>query len=319
MSLRSELIYKLDGINADDGVNIFEIAPILMGFGELIRSANDVLGFDNKIDVKVKPFKEGSWITEFVLQSNIVTDLLNYLDTTEGNNVLTLLAFLGLDMKSGIHGVANIIRFTKGHVSNFVRKEDGKTIEYMNENGEKITVSLPEHKLVQSPLIQINYYNSIVSPLDKFPSATSVSTKVNVDGHSEQIFSEKDKEYFEIYANTELLEDVEENVSILNSVLLKPKRGSYSGEEKAYSFIMGDNNTLWPVSIEDEDFLNKMKDGEIRPYTEDVLKVNLEIRQKKDSKNKIMTHYSITKVLDYIRYEKPRQMNLEDYMDKNGP
>jgi hypothetical protein len=318
MSLKSELIYKLDGIDADDGVNIFEIAPILMSFGDLIRSANDVLGLEYKIDVKVKPFKEGSWITEFVLQSNIVNDLLNYIHTQEGNNVLTLLALLGLDAKTGIHGVANIIRFTKGNVSAFIHKGDGEKVEYINEKGEKITVSLAEHKLIQSPVIQINYYNSIVSPLDKFPSASSVSTKINKEGSTEQVFSEKDKECFETYAKTELLEDVEENVSTLNKVLLKPKRGSYSGEEKAYSFIMGDNSTLWPVSIEDEDFLNKLQNGEIRPYTEDILKVNLEIRQKTDSKNKIMTHYSIKKVLDYIKYEKPKQLNLGSFSNEKN-
>lgn len=81
-----------------------------MSFGELIRSANEVLGLDNKIDVKVKPFKEGSWVTDFILQSNVVADLLNYLNSSEGNNVLTLLAFLGLDMKTGIHGIADIFR-----------------------------------------------------------------------------------------------------------------------------------------------------------------------------------------------------------------
>lgn len=305
-----QLIYKLNDINAEEGVDIFEIAPVLMSFGELIRSANEVLGFDQKLDVKVKPFREGSWITEFVLQNKPIASLLSQLHSQSGQDILLLLGFLGLDVKEGIKGVANIIRFTKGFVSNFRKNDDNKTVTYTNQKGEELVVTLPEHKLTQSPLIQINYYNSVVTPLDKFPTATSLGIKVNQDGHSEQLFSEIDKKSFEQYANTELLEDVEDNVSLSKGVFVKPKRGSYSGEEKAYSFIMGES-ILWPVTIEDEEFLEKLKLGEIRPYSEDVLKVDLEIRQKKDSGNKLLVTYSVKKVLEYIQYEKPKQMKLE--------
>jgi len=305
-----QLIYRLNDINAEEGIDVFEIAPILMSFGELIRSANDVLGYNQKIDIKVKPFKEGSWITEFVLQNKPVSNLLNYLHSEQGEDLLRLLAFLGLNVSSGIFGVAEVIRFTKGCVGNFRKDKNGKTVTYENEQGEKLTVSLLEHRLIQSPLVQVNYYNSVVTPLDKFPTATSLGIKVNQAGHTEQVFTEQDKQSFEQYANTELLEDVEDNVSQLNGVFVKPKRGSYSGEEKAYSFIMGDT-VLWPVTIADEDFLNKLRSGAIRPYSEDVLKVDLEIIQKKDSSNKLLVSYSIKKVSEYIQYEKPKQMKLD--------
>ncbi|MBP9797570.1 hypothetical protein KBC70_00290 [Candidatus Woesebacteria bacterium] len=310
MNEKIQLIYKLESISADDGVDVFEIAPILMSFGELIRSANEVLGYEKRIDVKVKPFREGSWITEFVLQNHSINGVLNFLHTHDGEEIMLLLAFLGLDVRSGISGVAYIIRFTKGLVTNFHKNDDQKTVTYTNSNGEELVVTLPEHKLVQSPLIQINYYNSIVSPLDKFPTATAVGIKVNQSGHTEQTFTQDDKSYFEKYAGTELLEDVDENISTMQSIYIKPKRGSYSGEEKAYSFIMGDS-VLWPVTIEDEKFLEKLRNGEIRPYSEDVLKVNLEIRQKKDSKNKILAAYVITHVIEYIKYEKPKQLKIE--------
>ncbi len=312
MSIKAQLIYKLENINADDGVDIFEIAPILMSFGELIRSANDVLGLDQKIDVRVRPFQTGSWITEFVFQSSVVRDLLNFLNSSEGNNLLMLLALLGLDVKTGVTSVIDVLRFTKGHVSNFHKVSEGEIV-YENKNGEKLTVSFPVHQLIQSPIIQNNYYHGIASPLEKFPLASCVSTKLNVDGHQEQVFSEQDREYIENYAKQELLQDVEDNITELNGIYLKPKRGSYSGEEKAYSFIMGETNVLYPVSIEDILFLSQLKNGEIRPFTEDVLRVNLQIRQKKDGKNKVITQYAIKKVVEYIKYEKPRQINISDF------
>jgi hypothetical protein len=316
MSSKVQLIYKLENINADDGVDIFEIAPILMSFGELIRSANDVLDLDQKIDVKVKPFREGSWITEFVFHSTIVEGLLNYLNSKEGNNLLLLLTLLGVDVKTGIVSVIDVIRFTKGYVSNFHKKENiNESFIYENEKGEKLTVTAPVHKLVQSPLIQNNYYYSIASPLEKFPSAKAISTQLNADGHHPQLFDEKDREFLEAYAEQELLQDVEENITDLKGIYLKPKRGSYSGEEKAYSFIMGESNILWPVSIEDALFLSQLRKGEVRPFTEDVLKVDLQIRQKKDGKNKIISSYVITHVIEYIKYEKPKQMNIEDFLN----
>ncbi|MDH7478693.1 MAG: hypothetical protein QHH02_01640 [Syntrophomonadaceae bacterium] len=308
MGKRIELIYKLDNINADDGVDVFEIAPILMHFGELIRSANGILGYEQKIDVRVKPFTAGSWITEFILQGT--TNLLNYFKTVDGQNLLTILAFLGFNVKDGIVGVAKIIRFTRGYVTKFTKI--GESVTYINDKGEKLTVTLPEHALVQSPLIQINYYHSVITPLEKFPSATGITIKVNKEEYPEQRFTSDDKPAFQQYAKTELFEEVEENVSLMTGVYLKPKRGSYSGDDKTYSFIMGENNILWPVAIEDEDFLSKLQNDDIRLYYEDILKVNLEVLQKKDSLNKIRTRYVITKVIEYIKYEKPKQLNIGD-------
>lgn len=307
---KTQIVYKLDGVNADDGVDIFAIAPILMQFGELVKSANDVLGYDQKIDVRVKPFKEGSWITEFVF-SPTGEELLRLLKSPDGQNLMLILALLGLNVKEGIVGVAGIIRKTKGIVSNFKKNKD-ETVTYTMPDGGEFTVSLPEHRLVQSPLIQVNYYNSVISPLQKIPSASAVEVSVAGSDNTKQRFTDEDVESFDTYIKTELLEDVDENVTTMSGVYLKPKRGPYSGDEHAYSFIMGDNNILWPVTIEDEEFLSKLKSGEVRPYSEDVLKVNLEVRQKRDAANRILTHYVITEVLEYIKYEKPRQLGLED-------
>lgn len=313
MSKTVDLIYKLENVDASDGIDVFEIAPILMHFGELVRSANDVLSFEQKIDIRVKPFKEGSWITEFVLQNTCINNLLNYLKSSAGQDIMLLLALLGLGAKDGMHGVAEIIRFTKGLVENYKTNDEG-TVTYFNDKGEKIEVSLEEHKLVQSPVIQNNYYNCTIAPLDKFSTATAVSFRINQEEAKEQKFTYADKEAFKEYAAAELLEDVEDNVTTMSGVFIKPKRGSYSGTEKAYSFVIGDN-VIWPVTIEDEDFLTSLQTGEIRLYAEDVLKVDLELRQTKDPSNKIRTNYVVTRVNEYIKYEKPKQMNFKDLLE----
>lgn len=313
MASNTALIYKLENIDVEDGVDVFEIAPILMQFGELIRSANTVLGFEQKIDVRVRPFKEGSWITEFILQHTHIESLLSHLHSGQGQDLMLLLEFLGFNVKDSIKGVVGIVRFTKGLVSNF-RRNDNNTITYSNENGEKIVVSMEEHKLVQSPLIQNNFYNCTIAPLEKFPNTSAVSIKINKEDAPEQRFIHADKKAFKEYANAELFEDVEDNITTMDGVLLKPKRGSYSGTDRSYSFIIGDTN-IWPVTIEDENFLRLLQSGDIRLYAEDVLKVDLELRQTKDSTNKIRTNYAITKVNKYIRYEKSKQLDFDDFLN----
>lgn len=310
---KTQIIYRLDNINADDGVDIFEIAPILMSFGELIKGANEVLGYDQKINVKVKPFKEGSWITEFIIQQEAITTLFNYAQTSQGQAVGLIMGLLGLNAVELTKGVVGIVRFTKGKVNNFKRNNE-TSITYYNDNGESIEVSLPEHALVQSPIIQINMYNSVVAPLDKFPTAGSVSVGL-ADMDEKTTITDEDKESFTVYANTELLEEVEENVTKMSGIYVKPKRGSYSGEHKAYSFYFGES-VLYPTTIEDADFLAKLQSGDIRPFHEDVLKVDIEIRQKKDISNRLLNHYSITKLIEYIEYQKPMQIRLNTKDDE---
>lgn len=307
---KMQIIYKLNGIDADDGVDVFEIAPVLMHFGELIRSANKILGYEQKIDVKVKPFREGSWITDFVIQQTQNTHLLNYLKGCDGQDLLLLMTFLGLNVKEGVSGLIKIVKFTKGIVSNFRKSDSGEKIIYVSPTGEQLEVSMAEHKLVQSPIIQNNYYNCTVTPFNKFPSTTGVSFKTSDGDSVEQVVTKEDIADIEAYAKEELLSEIDDNINVLSGVYLKPKRGSYSGEEKAYSFIMGDSNVLWPVTIDDENFLQKLHNGEIRLYSEDVLKVDLEVRQKKDQDNKISASYSIKSVIEYIEFEKPRQLTL---------
>lgn len=312
LSSKVGLIYMLEDIDAEEGVDVFEIAPTIMYFGELIRSANTVLGYEQKIDVRIKPFAEGSWITEFILQSTYIDNIINYIRSEEGKDLFLLLSLLGIaNLKSGIAGVAQIIRFTKGLVSNF--KKEGNKFIYTNDKGEELRVSTEEHKLVQSPLIQNNYYNCMISPFDKFPNVNAVTIS-NIEGEPEQRFTPSDKPAFEEYANAELSEDTEDVETVLPNVFLKPKRGSFSGMEQSYSFIMGDS-TLWPVTIEDEGFLSKIRSGEIRLYSEDVLKVNLKIQQKKDTANKVVNKYVITEVQEYTKYEKPKQLSMDDFTD----
>lgn len=311
--MAEKLVYKLDGIDAEAGVDVAEIAGILMQFAQLVRAGNAELDLGLTVDVRVKPFREGSWITEFVLHGTTIQNLLQYLKGTEGQDLKLLLEWLGIahgivaTTGVGIVGVAKIIRFTKGAVDRFSANSDS-TFTYESETGEKLTVTLPEHTLVQSPLVQNNYYNTFMAPLESFPEATGV--EVGLVGQEPERFTPEDKPAFERYAKVDLNDTTSENVSTADGVWLKPHRGSYAGEGTRYSFNM-DGAALWPVTITDEEFLEQLKTGDVRLHSEDSLLVELEISQRVNAHNVVTgSRYVITHVKQYVQHAKHDSFEL---------
>jgi len=72
-----------------------------------------------------------------------------------------------------------------------------------------------------------------------------------------------------------------------------------------------DGTALWPVTITDEGFLERLKSGDVRLHSEDSLRVDLEINQRVNAKSVVTgSHYTITKVLQYVPYSPPDQMEL---------
>jgi hypothetical protein len=311
--MAEKLVYKLDGIDADAGVDVAEIAGVLVQFAQLVRAGNAELDLGLAVDVRVKPFRDGSWITEFVLHGTTMQDLLHYLKGTAGQDLKLLLEWLGIAhgigtaAVGGVVGVATIIRFTKGAVDKF-RANPDSTFTYENESGEKLTVTLPEHTLVQSPLVQNNYYNTFMAPLESFPEATGV--EVGLVGQQPERFTPEDKPAFERYAKTDLSDATSENVSTADGIWLKPHRGSYAGEGTRYSFNM-DGASLWPVTIADEEFLERLKTGHVRLHCEDSLLVELEISQRVNAHNIVTgSRYVITRVKQYVPHGKHDSFGL---------
>lgn len=308
--MSTELVYKLEGIDPEIGVDVYEIAPVLMQFGNLVRAAADELDLGMEMDVRVKPFKEGSWIAQFVLHLGPIQSLLSYLATPEGQSVEHLLMLLfGIGIPAGVSvaWVTKVIRHTKGDVSRFTPSEGG-TFTYLDERNQGITVEGDVHTLIQSPAVQFNLYGSGVAPLDKFHGISAVVLEGG--DSSQERFTDADKSTFTRYAKVELAEEVEETIVPMHGILVRPHRGSYDGEGTRYSFTMGDT-TLWPVTIADECFLGDIKSGVHKLHGGDVLLVDIEMQQKRSARTGGVTNrYIITRVIEYWPYTHPEQTTL---------
>lgn len=72
---RREVVYRLGGVDPDEGVDVYDLVKYLNKFDDLVRLTVREAGYDGELKIRVRPFKEGSFITEFIVESGIV-DLL---------------------------------------------------------------------------------------------------------------------------------------------------------------------------------------------------------------------------------------------------
>ena len=129
-------------------------------------------------------------------------------------------------------------------------------------------------------------------------------------GDKKILTSPEDLQSFEEYNKTEL-DDDSNKIENVTTLYIKPERGSYSGGERQYTFIAGKDNKLYPTTIQDEDFINKLKVGEIRLFHEDILYVRLRTQQKLSKRTgKITNEYFIEKVLEYTSKKAMDQQSL---------
>ena len=92
-----DLIYKLNG-DFEDGIDVFELAPVLLSIGQLISESQKILYPDGPpLAVNVRPFKEGSFDIQIILHpvSNI-QKILDIIRSPGGSDIKELLQYIGL-------------------------------------------------------------------------------------------------------------------------------------------------------------------------------------------------------------------------------
>lgn len=295
------LIYKFNGEHVEDGIDVFEFAPILLSFGSLITEAHSTLYPEQpNIAVKIKPIKNGSYIIDLIMFSaNPVHEFFNFMhSSSQGQDIIDTLNCIGLLASTSGINLLNLIGFLKGKPKE-IKELDSGDVEYTSNNDSVILVNSKVNNLYKNCNIQQYIYRGIAKPLEldcidaaeSYLESDPISTKVS---HQKDIV-ESLKNYSEIKDLSLEEEKVTENTRTL---WLHPKRGSYEGESEKWSFRIGDKDEIITVTIKDEQFLNAIKKGEIRLASQDLFQVELLERQKLKNNN-LSTSHEIKKVLDY--------------------
>lgn len=311
---RYEVVYKLDSDSGFSGtVEVYELANTISAFAKTVEAALDEYPENGNLRVEVKPFKQGSFITEFILTYS--PSAINIFSSNEANALSNILGFLGFAF-GGAVTLPKIIKKTKGKINKF-RKSDKGTYIY-GADQDSFEVSENEHKVIQSSRVAKAYKEAVTGPIFNIDNSIVVMIQEKSDfetgkTNTAQFFTSDDLSDLEVYeyvAKEGVPEDSEEIVSTIENAIVNPVLGSYLGAESGYAFKCG-KETFRGVQILDTEFRMKLESGEIRLMGNDVLIVDIEDRQSLTKSGKVSHHRSITKVKKYQKYETYHQEAIE--------
>lgn len=322
---RREVVYRLGGVDPEEGVDVYDLVKYLNKFDDLVRVTAREAGYSGELKIRVRPFKEGSFITEFIVESGIV----GLLTSPEVDAVLKALEILGF-CYGGAKGIPKIVGKVRGAVDKFRDNGDG-TFTY-GKGDDAVTVDEATHRATQNPTIAELYRDVAVGPVAEFNGAVQ---QVNIymrdpsepdDGISEGAsFAKEDAAELDAYAKTVAAADelaIVETSYVNRGIWLRPLSGSYAGAERGYTFQFGagdDVVTYRNVRIEDKGFLEDLADGSVRFNAGDLLQVDLEVTERatKSGKKK-KPSYRILDVVDYKPLEMPRQATFDEYLESKS-
>ena len=316
-----EVVYRLGGVDPERGVDAYDLVKYLTRFSDLVRETVRKSGYSGDIHIRVRPFREGSFLTEFIIEGGWI-DLFSSRPVVALSTALGILGFCGVKAPS----LPKVVKAVRGKIESYRDNKDG-TYTY-GSGPDAVTVDETTHEVVQSPKVADLYSHVAVGPIADFHGAVD---QVNIyvrsddpdDGLSDGVsFSCSDAQDYATYAHDADLADqadARESSTVTHNLWVRPVSGSYGGAERGYTFCYGegdDASRLERVRIEDEGFLGKLESGEIRLNASDLMCVDLEIVQRlTKSGRKIRTERRILRVLDYRPYSISEQLSISDLID----
>lgn len=318
MSQKVNFIYRLEGRDISEGFDVFELSPILLAVGELIKESNKILNPGGRdLAVNVKPLQKGSFIVDIILFSqNNFQQIINFVNGDNVKEIKELLEWIGM--------ISTDVITAGGSLFWLIKKLNGKPkvveqikpneVRYTGEDGNTYTVNTKVHQLFSNCKIQNFIYNAYGKPLE---SQNVDNIECYIQGEQEktkEVFEKEMVKSLKNYSEAQLPSLVAEE-EIINStdVFVSPKRGSFDADPRQWSFRLGGSGEqILKATIKDEKFLDKYKNNQIRLHYTDVLKVRLIQKLKKidGTINMDATVNEIEKVLEYHPSLRPIQTQL---------
>jgi hypothetical protein len=304
-------VYKLDGdVNE---IDVFKLAPTLLALGELIQQSNSELNRDGRqIGVNVKPFRKGSFIVDLtVFPHSGLQQLLDMLGSHPVDQVKTLLEWIGLIGGTPI-GVVQVIRFIKGKPKTVEQIRPGE-FRYTANDDKSITVNAQVHQLLSNSSITNNIYKVYAGPMEDTASITDVKTYIEGSESAAVVVDREDipsmREFVNPSANPTAIANETLKETIQRGVYLNPKRGSFDGDAKDWSFRRGKEIVV--ATIKDKEFMERCINGDYRLNFSDLLTVDLLEKQRVVGTEVMKPTYEIIRVTDYKKGAQQAKIDLE--------
>ncbi len=310
---RCEVVYRMSADAGIDGIAVHEVADVMYAFAEAVDEAMRLAGEEGELKVNVKPFKQGSFITEFVV--TYTPTLVDLFSSPEANALANIVGYLGF-IGCGI-SIPRIVKKTRGRIDKCVKNDDG-TYTY-GDGDNAVDVDETAHRIIQSPKVAKALKTVAIGPLINIDKSISVTiqSREEFDAGDEAAgsrFCDADvasMDSYEHIAVEGVPEEKEDVVTVMHNVVLRPVAGPYDGGENGYTFMCGE--AKWRrVEMHDLGFRMKLESSEVRFAQRDLLFADVEATTSIAKSGKESTSYSITKVLDYRKFKPDEQLSIDD-------
>lgn len=287
--------------NGDDEIDLQTLTNSLNSTLDCLKIiANNVISKNDYCKFVVKNVEKGS----FIIDISVIKEIAEtFIPISAG--IVTIFT-----------GIYQIRKHLKGKAPKEIKnKSDGNTtIVNVDGNSNEVKTNIV-NLYINEPDIE-RQLAQLSEVLSKDDGRTSLVLEENNSGKIEKVEYNK-----EDLINTSTAIDIASFDSsieeTINNVWIKIKKLYFQGEAK-WDFILqiGNQSTI-SATIEDEDFLTKIRTGNISVTSETKLFVELKVQTKtdKDGKNIGKPQYFITKVINHK--EPPTQMSIDD-IEKNN-
>jgi hypothetical protein len=298
-NLNVNLVYKLNG-NFEDGLDVFELAPILLSIGELVRESNRIINpGSSELGISIKPFQEGSFIIDIVIfaQNNLMqlVDVVNNDPVQQTKNVLEWVGIIKSGANIASISVFGLIRWLKGKPKKISQLENG--YQYTNIKGETVMVPKEVHAIYNNCVFQKTINNGITRPLSN-SSVETIKTFLKDEIDTELEISKDELSAFNAYVDADLSDTNQKRAVEVDTVLNLIK--IVFEKDRKWDFIYNGNKIS--ATITDPDFYDDVLERKYSFTSGDTLEVRLQIFQEFDQRANtyINRDYKVIKVNKHI-------------------